>query len=191
VRLDSFGFQRAMEELGVQRRLLTAGDHKGILDPFSPLSEWDKDFLQGLLDNCISSSSPPSKRAAAIGSRAVTNSSAVLFWTGEQSVELGLSDGIGSSSYVAREVIVGAEEIVKYSKKAGPVRARGRRVCMTLAGDGDVVQGPSPSKSGRAAAKFCDRGVAWKMPIRRRSRPIRRFVPSTSFHLILHAELAK
>jgi protease-4 len=116
VRLDSFGFHRAMEELGVQRRLLTAGEHKGILDPFLPLSDWDEAFVQGLLDNLHQQFIDAVKEGR--GER-LTGGEQVfsgLFWTGEESVELGLSDGIGSSGYVAREVI-GAEEIVKYSKK--------------------------------------------------------------------------
>ena len=116
VRLDSFGFQRAMEELGVQRRLLTAGDHKGILDPFSPLSEWDKDYLQGLLDTLHAQFIAAVKEGRGERLKGGDELFSGLFWTGQQSVELGLSDGVGSSSYVAREVI-GAEEIVTYSKK--------------------------------------------------------------------------
>jgi len=116
VRIDSFGFQRAMEDLGVQRRLLTAGDHKGILDPFSPLSEFDKQFLQGLLDQLHQQFIAAVKQGRGERLKGGDEVFSGLFWTGEQSVEMGLSDGIGSSSYVAREVI-GAEEIVKYSKK--------------------------------------------------------------------------
>ena len=39
-----------------------------------------------------------------------------LLWTGERAMELGLVDDLGSSSYVAREII-GAEDIVNYSYK--------------------------------------------------------------------------
>jgi protease-4 len=116
VRLDSFGFHRAMEELGIQRRLLTAGEHKGILDPFSPLNEWDETFVQGLLDKLHQQFISAVKEGR--GER-LTGGDQVfsgLFWTGEESVELGLSDGIGSSGYVARELI-GAEEVVEYSKR--------------------------------------------------------------------------
>jgi len=116
VRLDSFGFQRAMEDLGVQRRLLTAGDHKGILDPFSPLTEFDREFLQGLLDDLHEQFIAAVKKGRGDRLKGGDELFSGLFWTGEQSVGLGLSDGIGSSSSVAREVI-GADEIVKYSKK--------------------------------------------------------------------------
>lgn len=116
VRLDSFGFQRAMEDLGIQRRLLTAGDHKGILDPFSPLSEFDQAFIQGLLDDLHTQFIAAVKEGRGDRLKGGDELFSGLFWTGEQSVGLGLSDGMGSSSYVARELI-GAEEIVKYSKK--------------------------------------------------------------------------
>jgi protease-4 len=116
VRLDSFGFQRAMEELGIQRRLLTAGDHKGMLDPFSPLSEWDRGFLQGLLDNLHAQFIDAVKAGRGNRLKGGDELFSGLFWTGDESVELGLSDGVGSSDYVAREV-VGVEETVKYSTK--------------------------------------------------------------------------
>jgi protease-4 len=116
VRLDSFGFQRALEELGVQRRLLTAGEHKGMLDPFSPLSDWDKQFLQGLLDQLHQQFISAVKEGRGERLNGGDELFSGLFWTGEQSVELGLTDGLGSAGYVAREVI-GAEDIVKYSEK--------------------------------------------------------------------------
>jgi protease-4 len=116
VRLDSFGFQRALEELGVQRRLLTAGEHKGMLDPFSPLSDWDKQFLQGLLDQLHQQFISAVKEGRGDRLNGGDELFSGLFWTGEQSVELGLTDGLGSAGYVAREVI-GAEDIVKYSEK--------------------------------------------------------------------------
>jgi protease-4 len=116
VRLDSFGFQRAMEELGIQRRLITAGERKAILDPFSPLQAQDREFLQGLLDNMHAQFIEAVKTGRGDRLRGGDELFSGLFWTGEESVDLGLSDGIGSSSYVAREII-GAEDIVKYSTK--------------------------------------------------------------------------
>jgi protease-4 len=116
VRLGSFGFQRAMEELGIQRRLLTAGEYKGILDPFSPLGDWEREFLQGLLDNLHQQFIDAVK--AGRGER-LTGGDILftgLFWTGEESIGLGLADAVGSTGHVAREVI-GAEDIVKYSQK--------------------------------------------------------------------------
>jgi protease-4 len=116
VRLDSFGFQRALDELGIQRRLLTAGEHKGILDPFSPLSDWDREFLQGLLDQLHEQFITAVKEGRGDRLEGGDELFTGLFWTGEESVALGLSDGIGSTGYVAREII-GAEDTVKYTEK--------------------------------------------------------------------------
>jgi protease-4 len=116
VRLDGFGFQQAMEELGIQRRLLTAGDRKAILDPFSPLAEQDRAFLQELLDNIHTQFIDAVTTGRGDRLKGGEELFSGLFWTGQESVDLGLSDGIGSSSYVARE-IVGAEELVEYTAR--------------------------------------------------------------------------
>jgi protease-4 len=116
VRLDSFGFQRALEELGIQRRLITAGEHKGILDPFSTFDEWDREFIQGLLDNLHQQFIGAVKQGRGERLKGGEELFSGLFWTGEESVGLGLSDGLGSPGYVAREVI-GVEETVDYSQQ--------------------------------------------------------------------------
>ncbi|HBG96994.1 MAG TPA: S49 family peptidase, partial [Chromatiaceae bacterium] len=132
VRLDSFGFQRAMEDLGIQRRLLTAGEHKAILDPFSPQREFDKVFLQGLLDDLHEQFITAVKDGRGERLKGGDELFSGLFWTGEQSVELGLSDDIGSSSFVAREVI-GAEDIVIYSQKQDLLERISDRIGASLA----------------------------------------------------------
>jgi protease-4 len=116
VRMDSFGFSRAMEELGIERRLLVAGEHKGLLDPFSPLKPFDQAFVTRLLDGLHQQFITAVK--AGRGERLTQGDELFsgLFWTGAESVELGLADGLGSSSSVARDLI-GAEEIVVYSRK--------------------------------------------------------------------------
>jgi protease-4 len=116
VRLDSFGFQRALDELGIERRLITAGEHKGILDPFSRLEEQDRAFLQGLLDNLHQQFINAVKAGRGDRLNGGEELFSGLFWTGEESVELGLSDGLGSPGYVAREII-GVEEVVDYSQE--------------------------------------------------------------------------
>jgi len=116
VRMDGFGFQKAMEELGVERRLLTAGDHKGMLDPFSPLKEQDMAFVQALLDQLHGQFIGVVKEGRGERLKGGDEVFSGLFWSGEQAVELGLVDGLGSSSSVARDQI-GAETIVDYTKK--------------------------------------------------------------------------
>ncbi|MCX8146789.1 MAG: S49 family peptidase, partial [Azovibrio sp.] len=116
VRLDSFGLQKAIEELGIERRLLTAGVNKGILDPFLPLPEAQRAFLQGLLDRLHRQFIAAVKAGRGERLKAGDELFSGLFWTGEEAIELGLADGLGTASQVARELI-GAERIVQYSKK--------------------------------------------------------------------------
>lgn len=116
VRIDAFGFQQAMQELGVERRLLTAGRNKGILDPFSPLPENQREFIQGVLDDLHQQFIAAVKEGRGDRLAGGDEIFSGLFWSGEQAVALGLVDGLGSSSYVARELI-GAETIVDYTKK--------------------------------------------------------------------------
>ncbi len=116
VRMDSFGFVDAMDKLGIERRLLTAGEHKGFLDPFLPSNPEDVAHVQGLLNGIHEQFIKTVKDGR--GERLQYDESMFsgLVWTGEQSVALGLVDGIGSASYVARELI-GAEDVVDFTPK--------------------------------------------------------------------------
>jgi len=116
VRIDAFGFVDALRELGIERRLLTAGQNKGILDPFSPLHEEQRAFLQGVLDRLHRQFIEVVRAGRGERLKGGDELFSGLFWSGEESVALGLADGLGSSSYVARELIR-AEKIVKYSSK--------------------------------------------------------------------------
>jgi len=133
VRLDGFGFQKAMEDLGVERRLLTAGAHKGILDPFSPLSEQDRAFVQTLLDTLHGQFIRVVKEGRGDRLKGGDEVFSGLFWSGEQALALGLVDGLGSSGYVAREVI-GAETIVDYTKKKDLLEGLAERLGAGAAG---------------------------------------------------------
>jgi len=116
VRMDSFGFDKAIERLGIERRLHTAGEHKGLLDPFLPEDEDEVAHIQGLLDQVHGQFIDAVKRGR--GDRLADDPDLFsgLVWTGEQALELGLIDGLGSSGYVAREVI-GTDRIVNYTPK--------------------------------------------------------------------------
>jgi len=120
VLMNGFGFVDAMQELGVERRLLTAGEHKGILDPFSPLSEFDRRHAAELLEQ-IHDQFKDAVRSGR-GDRLKGEEDVLfsgLFWTGEEGIELGLADAIGSASQVARDVI-GAEKLRDFTKKEDP-----------------------------------------------------------------------
>ena len=116
VLMDGFGFVDALEKLGIERRLMTAGEHKGVLDPFSPLKKEEVDHVQGLLDSIHQQFINKVKDGR--GDR-LSDSPEVfsgLFWNGEEGLKLGLVDGLGNSSYVAREII-GVEKIVDYTPR--------------------------------------------------------------------------
>jgi protease-4 len=119
VLINSFGFVDTMERLGVERRLMTAGEHKGILDPFSPASDYDKQHVQGMLDQLHQQFIKVVKDGR--GTRLADDDRLFsgLFWSGEEGVKLGLIDGLASSSYVAREII-GVENIVNFTPKKEP-----------------------------------------------------------------------
>lgn len=114
VLMDGFGFVNSMDKLGMERRLLTAGKHKGIMDPFSPMSEFDQQYIQKMLDQLHQQFIQVVKQGRGDRLKGGDELFSGLFWTGEESVKLGLADGLGSSSYVARELIK-AEEIVDYT----------------------------------------------------------------------------
>ncbi|HFC76648.1 MAG TPA: S49 family peptidase [Candidatus Moranbacteria bacterium] len=118
VLMSSFGFVGAMEKLGIERRLLTAGEHKGFLDPFSPTKEEDIAHVKTALDNIHNQFIEVVKKGR--GKRLQNADESQIFsglvWTGEQAVEMGLVDGLGSSSYVAREIIK-AEKLKNFTSK--------------------------------------------------------------------------
>jgi protease IV len=116
VRMDSFGFVETMEKLGVERRLYTAGESKGFLDPFTPAKSDEVEHVKLLLDSIHRQFITAVQQGR--GERLHENDKLFtgLVWTGEEGIPMGLADEIGSSSYVAREVI-GVEEIVEFTEK--------------------------------------------------------------------------
>ena len=114
VLMDDFGFEGLMNKLGIERRLITAGEHKGIADPFSPLSQPDAARLQALLDEIHEQfiAAVREGRGKRLKENAETFSG--LMWNGSSAVQQGLADGFGSLDHVAREV-VGAEEVIDYT----------------------------------------------------------------------------
>jgi protease IV len=114
VLMNGFGFVDTMKKLGVERRLITAGDNKAILDPFSPLRPSDKAHTQLLLNAVHQQFIEKVRSGRGDRLKETKDMFSGLFWTGEQALRLGLADEFGSASFVAREVI-GAEELVDYS----------------------------------------------------------------------------
>jgi len=114
VLMNGFGFVEAMDKLGIERRLMTAGEHKGFLDPFSPTRPEEIAHINTLLEQIHQQFIDAVKEGRGDRLSDEPDLFSGLVWTGEESVDLGLVDALGSSSYVAREVI-GAENIVDFT----------------------------------------------------------------------------
>ena len=114
--MSGFGFVDTIDKLGVERRLLHAGENKGFLDPFSPLKSEEVDHVETLLADIHQQFVDVVKKGR--GDKLVNDEKIFsgLIWTGEQSIALGLVDALGSPGYVAREVI-GVEEIVDFTRR--------------------------------------------------------------------------
>lgn len=131
--MGSFGFTGAMDKLGIERRLLTAGESKGFMDPFSPAKPADVKHVHSMLDNIHQQFINVVKEGR--GERLKPNDKLFtgLVWTGEQGLELGLVDELGSASYVAREVI-GVDNIVDFTQKPDPLERFAERLGVVMAG---------------------------------------------------------
>jgi len=112
--MNGFGFTEAMKKVGVERRLLTAGEHKGFLDPFSPVNQEEVVHTKKMLADIHKQFIDVVKNGR--GDRLADDEKLFsgYIWSGEKSLELGLIDALGSSSYVAREVI-GEEKLIDYT----------------------------------------------------------------------------
>jgi protease-4 len=126
VRMDNFGVVGLMEKLGIERRLITAGKNKALLDPFLPLDESHKQIAQELIGEIHNQFIAAVKEGRGKRLKETPDMFTGLIWTGTRSVELGLADALGGLDYVAREVIK-AEEIVDYTQKENLAEKFARR----------------------------------------------------------------
>jgi protease-4 len=118
VLMDGFGFTGTMDKLGVERRLLTAGENKGFLDPFSPQTDKHKAHAQAMLNEIHQQFIGVVRAGRGKRLKETPEMFSGLFWSGAKAVELGLADGFGSVDSVAREV-VRVEDIVDYTAHEG------------------------------------------------------------------------
>ncbi len=114
VLMDGFGYTGIMDKVGVERRLLTAGANKGMLDPFSPLNEKQVAYAQSMIDQIHEQFITVVKEGRGKRLKVTPETFSGLFWNGEQAVQQGLVDHLGNLDYVAREVVK-AEEIIDYT----------------------------------------------------------------------------
>ena len=118
VLMDGFGFTGTMEKLGVERRLLTAGENKGFLDPFSPQSETQKHYAQEMLDEIHQQFIDVVRKGRGKRLKETPEMFSGLVWSGAKSVELGLADGFGTVESVARDQLK-STNIVDYTEREG------------------------------------------------------------------------
>jgi len=116
VLMDGFGFTGLMDKLGIERRLLTAGENKGFLDPFSAQTEKQRAFAQTMLNQIHQQFISVVKAGRGQRLKETPEMFSGLFWTGQQAIELGLADQLGTLESVARD-IVKAEDIIDYTRR--------------------------------------------------------------------------
>ena len=126
VRMDNFGVVGLMEKLGVERRLITAGKNKALLDPFLPLEESHKQIAVDLIGEIHQQFIAAVREGRGKRLKETPDMFSGLIWSGAKSIELGLTDAIGGLDYVAREVIK-AEDIVDYTQKENIAEKFARR----------------------------------------------------------------
>ena len=116
VLMDGFGFTETMQKLGVERRLLTAGENKGFLDPFSPVDAEQQAFAKQMLEEIHGQFIDVVREGRGKRLKETPEMFSGLVWSGEKSIQLGLADDLGSVESVARDVIK-AEDIVDYTQQ--------------------------------------------------------------------------
>ncbi|MEA5096992.1 MAG: S49 family peptidase [Burkholderiaceae bacterium] len=118
VLINGFGFTGAMEKLGIERRLMIAGENKGFLDPFSPQSEKQKVHAQGMLNEIHQQFIDVVRTGRGNRLKETPEMFSGLFWSGSKAIELGLADDFGSVDSVARDVLK-ADQLVDYTEHEG------------------------------------------------------------------------
>jgi protease-4 len=114
VLMDGYGFTETMKKIGVERRLMTAGENKAMLDPFSPVNPKHQELAQAMLNEVHEQFKTVVREGRGSRLKETPEVFSGLFWSGEQSIKIGLADALGSADYVAREVIK-QEEIVDFT----------------------------------------------------------------------------
>ena len=114
VLIDDFGFSGLLSKLGIERRLITAGEHKGLLDPFSPLPAKERELAQAMIDEVHEQFIAVVREGRGQRLKADEKTFSGLVWNGSRAVEMGLADGFGNLDQVARDV-VGVEAVIDYT----------------------------------------------------------------------------
>lgn len=136
VLMDNFGFTGLMEKIGVERRLMTAGTNKAMLDPFSPVNEVHRAHVQAMLDQIHRQFIDVVKQGRGERLKETPETFSGMYWNGEEAIRLGLADKLGNLDYVARDVI-GAEEVIDYTPRDNVAERLAKRFGASI-GEGAV-----------------------------------------------------
>jgi protease-4 len=131
VLMDGFGFEEVMKKVGVERRLLTAGENKGFLDPFSPASPKQKQIAQSLLDEIHQQFIGVVREGRGKRLKETPDTFSGLVWSGSKSVTLGLTDGLGTVESVARDIIK-VPDVLDYTEQESFAERFAKRVGVTF-----------------------------------------------------------
>ena len=118
VLMDGFGFTGLMDKLGIERRLLTAGENKGFMDPFSPVQPKQVEYARGMVNEIHQQFIDVVRQGRGKRLKETPEMFTGLFWSGARAVELGLADGFGTVNTVARNELK-TDDIVDYTKHEG------------------------------------------------------------------------
>jgi len=132
VLMNGFGFTGLMDKLGIERRLITAGEHKGFLDPFSPEKESEVQYARQLAEEIHQQFIAVVREGRGKRLKETPDMFSGLIWSGQKSIELGLADAVGSLDSVARDVIK-AEDVVDYTEKQNIAERVAKRFGATAA----------------------------------------------------------
>ncbi|MFN3305376.1 MAG: S49 family peptidase, partial [Roseateles sp.] len=116
VLMDGFGFTGVMDKIGIERRLMTSGANKGMLDPFSPLDPRQRAHAQAMLNQIHQQFISVVREGRGKRLKETPETFSGLFWNGEQAVQMGLADRYGNLDFVAREVVK-AEDVIDYTPR--------------------------------------------------------------------------
>lgn len=133
VLMDGFGFTGLMDKVGVERRLMTAGENKGMLDPFSPVTPRQRAYAQAMLDQIHQQFIAVVREGRGKRLKETPEIFSGLFWNGEQAVKLGLADRYGNLDFVAREVVK-AEDVIDYTPRDNVAERLAKRFGASIGG---------------------------------------------------------
>jgi len=139
VLMDGYGFTEVMKKVGVERRLMTAGENKAMLDPFSPVNPRHQALAQSMLNEVHEQFKTVVRQGRGARLKETPEVFSGLFWSGEQSIKLGLADALGSADYVAREIIK-QEDIVDFTYQEDFTSKIAKRIGASVSATiGDVI----------------------------------------------------